>query len=101
MADVCNRLGLKDNRSAKKWLHDNNVPISIIGGRAVVSQFAFKLKRQQLLVEQLMISYPNKWFEIYDAHTSDKDMVKSIRELYPEVRGSKKSSTSKTKKYIE
>ncbi|WP_242094311.1 hypothetical protein [Aestuariivivens sediminicola] len=92
MTDVCDILGLKDSRSAKKWLHDNNVAISIIGGRSAVCQFTFELKRQQLLVEELRLSYPNKWFEIYEANTPNKGMVKAIRELYPESKLIKKGN---------
>jgi len=93
MKDVCDILGLRDGRSAKKWLHDNNVPTSKIGSSPVVNSFSFELKRQQLLVEELRISHPNKWFEIYDANTKDKGMVNSIRALYPAM-----TSTRKTKK---
>ena len=93
MKDVCDILGLSDGRSAKKWLYDNNVPISKIGSSPVVNSFSFELKRQQLLVEELRISYPNNWFEIYDANTKDKGMVKSIKALYPVI-----TSTIKIKK---
>ena len=96
MQDVCNILGLKDYRSAKKWLHDNNIVISTMGGKNVVCQFSFEFKRQQEFVEQLKVSYPIKWFEIYDANTTDKGMVKSIRELYPETKAANKKANKNT-----
>jgi len=100
IADIAKTLGLKDSRSAKKWLDDNGVPITKIGGKNVVSQFAFEFKRQQLEVEGLRISYPNKWFEIYDANTPNKAIVKSIRELYPETSVTKKISNKSIKQFI-
>lgn len=98
--DVTNILGLKDSRSAKKWLCDNGIPIKKIGGRNVVCQFSFEFKRQQILVEELRISYPTNWFEIYDANTKDKGMVKSILALYPKIKAAKKASNNRIKKYI-
>ncbi|MEC3906144.1 hypothetical protein VOI54_03885 [Tamlana sp. 2201CG12-4] len=83
LEQIRNFLDLDDNRSAIKWLNDNGIPISQIGRKYVVNQFMFELKQQQIAVEELKISYPSKWFEIYDANTPDKGMVKAISELYP------------------
>ncbi|MEL4456946.1 hypothetical protein [Lutimonas vermicola] len=94
-------LGLIDNRSAKKWLTDNGIPIKKIGGKNVVDKFTFEFKRQQLVVEDLKKSYPNNWFEIYDANTEDKGMVQAIRELYPNLDLIKKTSKNRIKKYIK
>ena len=101
MKDVCDILDLKDNRAAKKWLHDNNIMISSLGGKKVVSQFSFEFKRQQLLVEELRKSYPTNWFEIYDANTQDKGMVKSILSLYPKIKANKKIKNNRIKQIIK
>ena len=101
MKDVADILDLKDSRSAKKWLHKNNVTVSQLGNRPVVCQFTFELKRQQILVEELRLSYPNNWFKIYDAHTEDKKLVESIRVLYPETGLSKKKRNSNIKRFIK
>lgn len=93
ISDVKKALDLKDDRTTKNWLSEKGIPIKTIGGKNVVSQFGFEFKRQQLQVEELRISYPNNWFEIYDANTKDKGMVKSIRALYPI-----QTSTRKVKK---
>ena len=94
-------LDVKDNRAVKNWLNDNGIPITTMCGRPVVNQFTFELKRQQLLVEELRISYPNNWFEIYDANTDDKGMVKSIRELYPETKPVNKTKNNGITKFIK
>ena len=94
-------LGIKGNRAAKKWLNDNSIPISTVCGKSVVDKFTFEFKRQQILVEELRISYPNNWFEIYDASTTDKGMVQSIREIYPEVKLVKKVNSNTTRRFIK
>lgn len=101
LKDVSNILGLKDDRSAKKWLHDNGVPISKTGRDQTVDQFIFDLKRQQLRVEELKKCYPNKWFEIYSAKTEDKAMVEAIRALYPMTRITKIKKNNNIPKFIE
>lgn len=83
LEQIKNMLDLDDTRSVKNWLAENNIPFSLNGRKYVVNQFMFELKQQQLAVEELKISYPSKWFEIYDANTPDKGMVKAISELYP------------------
>ena len=83
-------LGLEDNRSAKIWLNKNGIPISQIGRTKVVNQFMFEFKQQQLAVDGLRIGYPNNWFNIYEANTPDKGMVKAISELYPQINRVKK-----------
>ena len=100
MADIAIILGLKDSRSAKKWLYDNSIPIKKIGGRNVVCQFAFEFKRQQIAVEELRKRYPTNWFEIYDANTEDKGMVKSILALYPKTKAVNKTKKNRIKKFI-
>ena len=92
---------MRDNRSAKKWLCVNSIPIKKIGGKNVVDKFLFEFKRQQLIVEDLKKSYPNKWFEIYDAKTDDKGMVKAISELYPKMDFIKKTSNTQRNKFIK
>ena len=94
-------LGLEDTRSVKRWLAENGIPYSQIGRKQIVNQFMFEFKQQQLAVEELKISYPNKWFEIYDANTEDKGMVKAISELYPKGIMNKKASNKYVKKFIE
>ena len=94
-------LGLKGNRSAKKWLSRNGIPISTVGNYNVVDRFLFEFKRQQIFVEQLRNSYPTNWFEIYDVNTQDKGMVKAIRELYPELTLVKKTRNNIGKKFIK
>lgn len=94
-------LDLDDNRATMKWLNDNGIPFSQIGRKYVVNQFMFDFKQQQIAVEELKISYPNKWFEIYDANTEDKGMVKAISELYPKGAVNKKVSNKYVKKFIE
>jgi len=101
ISDIKEILDVKDNRAAKKWLKKNSIPISTVCGRKVVNQFTFKLKRQQLLVDELRLSYPNNWFEIYDANTTDKGMVQSIRALYPDVKLVKKANSNITRKFIK
>jgi hypothetical protein len=101
LADIASTLGLKDSRSAKKWLCDNGIPIKKIGGKNVVNKFLFEFKRQQLIVEDLKKSYPNNWFEIYDAKTDDKGMVKAISELYPKIDLVKKISNNQREKFIK
>lgn len=101
MRDIASALKLKDNRSATKWLSDKGISVSDVGGKNVVVEFIFELKRQQLAVETLRKSYPNNWFEIYDAKTDDKGMVKAIRELYPKMGLVKKTSNKHKKKYIK
>ena len=88
-------LGLEDKRAGKKWLIKNSIPINQIGRKKVVDEFLFELKRQQLAVDKLKMCYPNNWFNIYEANTSDKGMVKAIRELYPEVNRVKRNDPSK------
>lgn len=88
-------LGLEDSRSVKKWLSKNGIAYSSIGRKHVVNEFMFEFKRQQLVVEELKIYYPNNWFKIYEANTSDVGMVKAIRELYPEVNRVKRNNSSK------
>lgn len=83
-------LGLEDNRSVKTWLKKHGIPISQIGRKKMVNQFMFDFKQQQLAVEGLRISYPNNWFQIYEANTPDKGMVKAISELYPQTKKIKK-----------
>ena len=100
LSEIAIILGLKGNRSAKKWLSDNGIPISTVGNHNVVDRFIFEFKRQQIFVEQLRKSYPTNWFEIYDANTTDKGMVKAIRELYPLVSSIKRSKGTTIKKYI-
>ena len=100
MADIAHKLGLKSNRAAKKWLYDNGIPINKIGGRNVVCQFTFEFKRQQIVVEELKKRYPTNWFEIYDANTEDKGMVKSILALYPKTKAVIKTKKNRIKKYI-
>ncbi len=99
--DVAESLGLKDSRPAEKWLQKNNIPISKIGGRRVVYKFSFEFKQQQLLVEELRKCYPSKWFEIYDAKTEDKKMVKAILELYPNDKQLKSKRSLSSNKYIK
>jgi len=99
--DIEDILDVKDNRAVKKWLNDNGIPISTISGKSVVDKFTFEFKRQQLLVEELRISYPNNWFEIYNANTTDKGMVQSIRAIYPDVKLVKKANSNTTKRFIK
>lgn len=101
MDDIAKNLGLKDNRSAKKWLYDNGITINKIGGKNVISEFAFEFKKQQLLVEGLRLSYPNNWFKIYDTNTEDKKLVESIRALYPETGLTKKKRNPNIKRFIK
>ena len=100
-ADIASILGLKSNRAAKKWLYDNGIPINKIGNKNVVCQFSFEFKRQQIVVEELRKRYPTNWFEIYDANTEDKGMVKSILALYPKTKAVNKTKKNRIKKYIE
>lgn len=99
-ADIARILDLKDKRSAKKWLCDNGVPITKIGGKNVVCQFSFEFKRQQIIVEELRKSYPTNWFEIYNANTEDKGMVKSILALYPKTKAANKTKKKSIPKFI-
>lgn len=99
--DVAKLLGLKDSRSAKNWLSDNNIPISNIGNKDVVHKFLFEFKQQQIVVEELRKCYPNNWFEIYDAKTDDKGMVKAIQELYPNIKKAKINRNHIGNKYIK
>ena len=101
VSQVCSILGLKDNRAAIKWLNANGVPISTVGNHNVVDRFLFEFKRQQLFVEQLRNSYPNNWFDIYEENTPDKGMVKSIRELYPELTVVNKTRNKHITKFIK
>lgn len=101
LRDVSTILKVKDKRSAKKWLNNNGISISVVGGKKVVDKFSFEFKRQQLLVKDLIKIYPTKWFEIYDAKTEDKGMVKAISELYPKMSLVKKISKNQIKKYIK
>ena len=101
IADIAKILGLKDNRSAKKWLRDNGISISVVGGKNVVDKFLFEFKRQQLLVGELRKSYPTNWFEIYDTKTEDKVMVQAIRKLYPKLDLVKKTSQKCLNTYIK
>ena len=83
LEQIKNILGLEDTRSVKRWLAENDIPFSQIGRKHLINQFMFEFKQQQFAVEELKISYPSKWFEIYDANTPDKGMVKAISALYP------------------
>ncbi|WP_299115809.1 hypothetical protein [uncultured Winogradskyella sp.] len=99
--EVAESLGLKDSRSAKNWLRDNNIPISNIGNKDVVHKFLFEFKQQQIIVKELRTCYPNNWFEIYDAKTDDKAMVKAIQELYPNIKKAKINRNHIDNKYIK
>lgn len=101
LSKVKTALKVKDDRTAKKWLNENGVRISDVGGKLVVDEFSFEFKRQQIAVENLIKDYPTKWFEIYDAQTEDKRMVKSILALYPKKNLTKKNSNNTIKKYIK
>lgn len=100
LSEIAEILDLKDNRSVKNWLNANGVPMSNIGGN-VVDKFLFEFKRQQLLVDEIRISYPNNWFEIYNANTTDKGMVQSIRAIYPDVKLVKKANSNTKRKFIK
>ncbi|MGE5943997.1 MAG: hypothetical protein ACM31G_06625 [Flavobacteriales bacterium] len=101
LEQIKNMLGLDDTRSVKSWLTENGIPFSQIGRKYVVNQFMFELKQQQLAVEELKISYPNCWFEIYDANTPDKGMVQAISELYPKSSVKKKKINNKENNLIK
>lgn len=97
LEEIMEILNLQDTRSVKKWLMENNIPISQIGRTKVVNRFMFELKQQQLAIEELKISYPNNWFEIYEANTPDEGMVKAISILYPQHHKVKRIANHKNK----
>jgi len=97
LEQIMKTLNLKDMRSAKKWLIKNNIPIIQIGNRNVANEFIFQMKQQQSIVEQLMITYPNNWFEIYEANNSNKGMVKAMSIIYPQHRKVKRIANQKNK----
>src|SRR5690606_25418060 len=101
LEQIKNILGVEDNRSAIKWLNDNGIALAQIGRKYVVNQFLFEFKQQQIAVEELKISYPNCWFEIYDANTPDKGMVQAISELYPKSNVKKKKTNKKENNLIK
>ncbi|WP_111308850.1 hypothetical protein [Confluentibacter sediminis] len=101
LEQIKNILGLEDTRSVKRWLAENDIPFSQIGRKHIVNQFMFEFKQQQFAVEELKISYPNCWFEIYDANTADKGMVQAISELYPKSSVKKKKINNKENNFIK
>ena len=89
LGEVAKRLGFTDNRSTKKWLNKNSIPISKRGRDCVIYEFHLVFQIQLELVEQLKALHPDDWSEIYDATTEDKRMVKAIFQKHPPVKATR------------
>lgn len=85
ISEVSERLGYKDNRTAKKWLTEKNIPIKRTGREWTVFEYLVEHEIQLELALDIKQMYPNTWAEIYDYKTDDKNMVKAVMTSLPKT----------------
>ena len=85
-----------DDRTTKKWLRKNNVPITGWFGKPMVNKFTFEFQCQLILVEELKKTHPATWSDIYIVSTKDKMMVDAVFKVHPPIIRAKKQINSKS-----
>lgn len=78
LSQLTQKLNYEDERKTKKWLEEHNIPLRKDGREKVVYEFSVDFALQLEIVEDLMQTYPNNWFEIYAAISESEKMTNAV-----------------------